>query len=422
MVTLFFITKYYAMKKIFIALFISVFMISLTISCKKEDNLIANAGDTLWVHNIPQSEKEHFIDNKPLAVGTNGTIYYSAGGGVSNYDYERVYAVNNTDGSLKWQSDTLATWYTNSNIVIGDAGNIYVASYTKLYCINPADGSFNWVWEVPQTLPLDASDVYTYGELGPLALANNGDIIIKTTGSGSYYRAMYCIGNDGTVKWYRFIGSENTEIVVGKNGEIIDFEHDDSGQLLTVSDSDNGSLLWSTPANVVSAANNITIADNGDIITLINTDSLIRINPVNHTTIWKVYAATSSDTKTFDSDDNMFLFDQFAGCSVYDINSGNLINSGLNLPQTPLIDTKNQLYGVISDNSPHLSVTDKSGSIIWESDININRNTKALSDDNVIYCTDSKKVYAIQSDANLNKNGWAKTTHDNRNTNNVNKF
>ncbi len=410
------------MKKVYFILLGTVFMVLSTISCKKENNLIVNTGDTLWVHNIPQSEKEHFIDNKPLAVGKDGTIYYSAGGGVSNYDYEKVYAVNGTDGSLKWQSDTLETWYTNSNLIIGDDGNIYVASYTKLYCINPENGNFNWIWEVPQTLNSNGSDVYTYGELGALALANNGDLIIKTAGSGSYYRALYCINSSGTIKWYRFIGSENTDIIVGKNGEIIDFEHDGSGQLLTVSDSENGNLLWSMPVSVVSDANNITVADNGDIITFVHTDSLARINSTNHTTIWKIYAATSSDVKTFDSDGNLFLFDQYAGCSVYDINTGNTISSGLSLPQIPLIDTKNQLYGVISDNNPRLSVTDKSGNIIWESDMNINRNTKTLSDDNIVYCADSKKIYALQGDASLNKNGWAKISHDNRNTNNVNKF
>jgi len=410
------------MKKTSVILLISAIIISFSSSCEKDDDITVSTGDTLWIHQIPQGEKEHWIDAKPLAIGYDGTIYYSAGGGSSNWDPESIYAVNKSDGSLKWQTQALATWHINSNVIVGDDGTVYVASYTKLYSINPADGSFNWVWEVPETITVNGNDLYTYGELGPMTLANNGDLIIKTTGDGSYYRALYCIGSGGTMKWYRFIGSENTDIVIGKYGEIIDFEHDDVGQKLTVSNADDGSLMWSIPANVISAADNITIADNGDIITFIHTDSLIRVNPLTHSVLWKTAASTSSDAKTFDSDGNLFLYDQWAGCSVYDISTGTLIKSDVNLPQNPVIDSKNQLMGIISDWHPHMSVTDNSGNIIWESNIDISGNSIAVSDDNIIYFSDSKNVYAVQGDAGLNKNAWPKMSHDNRNTNNYSKF
>jgi len=155
--------------------------------------------------------KAHF-----LIVEKDGSIYYSASGGQANWESSRIYAINKTDGSLKWKTEPLAIWHLNSNIVVGDDGTIYVLSYTKLYSIDPNTGAFNWVWEVPHTI----GDYYTYGEVGGLALANNGDLIFKTNGGGSYYRALYCVGSDGQTKWHHFIGAEGTPITIGYNGTI----------------------------------------------------------------------------------------------------------------------------------------------------------------------------------------------------------
>jgi len=58
--------------------------------------------------------------------------FISASGGQANWEAERIYAVNKTDGSLKWKTEPLDMWHLNSNIMIGDDGTIYIEAYTKL--------------------------------------------------------------------------------------------------------------------------------------------------------------------------------------------------------------------------------------------------------------------------------------------------
>ncbi len=182
-------------------------------------------GDTLWVHDKPILENTTYIRAMPLAIGKDGSVYYLADGGMATWDATRVYAINKDDGSLRWKTDALAIWHPNSNIVVADDGTVYVLSYTKLYSIDPNSGLTNWEWEVPEHIMHDGNEVYSYGEVGGLALANNGDLIFKTNGSGSYYRAMYCVDNQGNTKWYRVIGAQGTNITIGSTGTIFDYEY-----------------------------------------------------------------------------------------------------------------------------------------------------------------------------------------------------
>ncbi|MCD6246588.1 PQQ-binding-like beta-propeller repeat protein [candidate division WOR-3 bacterium] len=391
------------------------------------DTLTGNAGDTLWTYQL--QDAGFHISSSPLAIGPDGTIYFAAGGGGWNstdWEPQRIFALNKSDGSLKWKSEQLETWHINSYIVIGDDGTIYVSSATKLYSINPNNGSFNWVWEVPQTLPNGTgSDVYTYGELGPIALASDGSIITKTSGSGSYSRALYNISTSGNINWYYFIYSTpaGTPISVGNNGTIYIFDFTNSNNMYCIRaiNPDNGELIWETTANIMEYANNIVIANNGDIIAFVAQDSLARIDYSNHQITWKINV-DSHKNKFIDNNGNLIVFNQYTGSSLYNTSNGNLVNNSLTLPHDLLIDDNNQLYGVISDWSPHLSVTDISGNIQWESAMNINGGTIALSSDKVVYFISDNNIFALQADGALAHSGWPKFSHDNRNTFNATKW
>jgi len=396
---------------------------------KTDDVLISDdtnkPGDTLWTHYVPQEDPAHYIGST-LAIGTDGTLYYEASGGQSNWDPVQIYAVNKSDGSLKWKSNPLMSWHINGfDIMVGDNGNIYVASEYKLYSINPIDGSFNWVWEVPSTLQDEnGNDVYTYGELGAMALSNNNDIIIKTTGGGSYYRALYRIGNDGTMKWYRFIGAEGTPIAIGKDGTIFDYEHANGIVSLTATNPENGSLIWSILGNSLSGYNNIMIAGNGDLITKTSNDTLVRINPSNGSIVWSVSEDANSYDKYMDANENIIVYDQFTGSDIYNSINGSLIKGELSLPHDLAIDSKNQIYGTLSDYNPILSVTNEDGNVTWQYEVGqVGYYSPVISDDNVVYwITGDNKIVALKTDAGLAHSGWPKFSHDKRNTFNVNKW
>ena len=55
-----------------------------------------------------------------MAIGTDGSIYYLADGGMATWEATRVYAINKDDGSLKWKTDALEIWHPNSNIIVAD--------------------------------------------------------------------------------------------------------------------------------------------------------------------------------------------------------------------------------------------------------------------------------------------------------------
>ena len=415
------------LKSLFSALILLLIILQFSFtSCKKDDILNLNVGDTLWTYQLEKTDI-HF-SSTPLAVASDGTIYFAAGGNAWNgteYEQQRVFAINKTDGSLKWKSDYLETWHINSNIVIGDDGTVYVTSAYHLYAINPSDGSFKWTWEVPQSLPGQNGDDYTYGEIGPIALAKDGSILLATCGSGSYTRKLYKISTSGSIIWHYTLYSTtaNTPMSIADDGTIykIDFFSGDDTYSLIALNPDNGALLWSTKANYNSSGyENILTADNGDVITFVQSDSLARISASTHLPVWKINIS-GTNSLTYDKDGNLFLFNQYDGCSVINIETGKVTASSLSLPQHPIIDENNQLYGVISDWHPHLSVTGKDGTIDWESAVDIDGNSLAVSDDKVIYFFSGDKLFALQGDAALSKYGWARVTHDNRNTFNAGK-
>ena len=392
-----------------------------------------NVGDTLWIHHLPQGEVTHYISG-PLAMGTDGTIYYEAGGhgwNGTNWDPVQIYAVNKSDGSLKWKSAPLMSWHKNGEtIMVGDKGNIYVSSEYKLYSINPSDGSFNWVWEVPKTLTdANGKEVWTYGELGYMCLTNNNDVVIKTMGSGFYHRAYYCLTSDKTIKWIKFNDiSSHSRMSVGKDGNIYDITTIDNIYVLTSRNPDNGALNWSLPVSVNSGYNNITFTSDGDIITETSGDTLSRIDLVTQHIEWQtdIPIYTGSSSKFISPDGNIYVRSFYNGWYIINPDNGIADVIGEGLPSSILnIDEKKQFYGIINAWHPNLLVTDNQGNEIWKTQTEIDAGTVTIMD-NAVYFRASdngqESIFALQTDASLTHSGWPRFSHDNRNTWNFNKW
>ena len=319
-----------------------------------------NVGDTLWIHNVPNLNKTTFLNNMPFAIGKDGSLYYVASGDQVTWAPSRVYAVNKDDGTLKWMTEPLAIWHTNSNIVVGDDGTIYILSYYFLYSIDPQTGKFNWIWEVPKTIIIDGAEKNSYGEVGALALCNNGDLVFKTCGSGSYYRAMYCVDKNKNTRWIRPIPHNGLPISVGNTGIIFDYEYFENKEYLFAINPDDGNTLWNYKLDFYAAGtNNITIGNStGDIISVSN-ECVID-------TKGNFYRA---------SGDGIFEFD----------NEGTRIDTFL------------------------FNVGSYGRNIV-------------LSKDNILYSAGAdKKIIAIQIKNPIATKGWPCFTHDNRNTFNYSK-
>ena len=406
-------------------------------SCEKIDDIIeppdtqeVNVGDTLWIHHLPQGEVEHYIAG-PLAIGTDGTIYYEAGGhgmNGTNWDPVQIYAVDKSDGSLKWKSEPLMSWHKNGEtIMVGDNGNIYVSSEYKLYSINPSNGSFNWVWEVPQTLT-DANNnqVYAYGELGYMCLTNNNDVVIKTMGAGSYQRAYYCLTSNGTLKWVQFnVSSSNQRMSVGYDGMIYDVTTIDNVYVLTSRNPDNGELNWTMQVSINESSNNITFTPDGDIITFTDYDTLSRIDLANQEVLWQTNISVSKP-KFISSDGSIYVYSAYDGWSVVNPNTGTASLVGNHIPSADLnIDDKKQFYGTYNDWHPYLQVTDNQGNEIWRTQTELDASTITLGNNTVYFrASDNgqESIFALQTGTGLAHSGWPRFSHDSRNTWNYNKW
>jgi len=379
-------------------------------------------GDTLWIHEKPVVENTTWIRDMPMAIGKDSNIYYLADGANNTFEPLRVYAINKDDGSLKWKTDQLASSHPGSNIVVGDDGTVYIISNTKLYSIDPNTGSINWEWEVPEHIEFEGNSVYSYGAIGGLALANNGELILKTVGSGSYYRAMYCINPQGTTKWYRVIGASNTNITVGSTGIIFDYEYSGNPNIyyLYAVNPDDGGVYWKTQMNYFGAANNnIAVTDNGDLVCSMS-DSLGLLNPASGEYIWKVRAQTSSKIKLIGNDRLVSVYDQWTGRHYYNISNGaeeKVIESGAGDPMS--LDNNGNYY---RGASPGMVCYNSNGEVIWNFNSGgSNAWSLTLSNDKIIYIVSGDKVFAIQGDSPLAQSGWPCATHDNRNTYNYSK-
>ena len=401
-----------------------IFVIMTRSSCIDPDppTPTTNVGDTLWIHEKPILENTTYIRDMPLAIGTDGSIYYLADGGTVTWEATRIYAINKDDGSLKWKTEPLEIWHPNSNIVVADDGTVYVLSGYRLYSIDPNSGSFNWEWEVPETIVFEGNNVYSYGEVGGLALANNGDLVLKTVGSGSYYRAMYCVDSQGITRWYRVIGAVGTNITVGSTGIIFDYEYAGNPNIyyLYAVNPDDGGVYWRTQMNYSgNYANNIAVTDNGDLLCSI-ADSLGLLNSASGAYIWKVLAQTNFKIKLIGKEGLVSVYDQWSGRHYYNISNGaeeKVIESAAGDPMT--FDNKGNYYRGVS---PGMVCYNNNGEVIWSFNSGGSKGwTLTISNNNIIYIVSGDKVFAIQGDSPLAESGWPRASHDNRNTYNYSK-
>ena|GEM_PF-1366084 len=431
-----------------------VLLFSLIVSCDWIKSIIepepnngstntSSKGDTLWIHRLPD-DSLHILNPGNLytafALGEN-CVYYGAGGGTSTWLASRVYAVNRSDGTLKWVSNELDHFDISSQIVVGDDGTVYVIDFYKLYAIDPADGSSKWVWEVPETVPYPdyPNGIYTYGQIGALSLANNDNLILGSVGFGVYSRTLFCVDKNGLTKWYNVdavgegIGSN---IVIGKNGNAFYYSRINAVNTLLAVNTETGAIVWKKEfAFIGGVANNIAVDGSGNLLCSFrdsgSNDYYLRIiDAGNGNELWKSDFLSSQHKKLIDPDGNYYHYldknvDKYG---VYLINpySNNisLINWGLNLGA---IDNQKRVLLTFMDNEDYdkvkLGFFNADASIDWKVYVESIRNLDYLiSNDKVIYgVVGEDQLIAIQGDASLASGAWSKLAHDNRNTSNCNK-
>lgn len=167
-------------------------------------------GSLKWTFEAPD-----WVDSSPLIGRGDNTIYAGCWDGV-------FYALNRSDGSLKWSYDT--DGFISGTAAQGADGTLYVPGGDgSLHALNQ-DGSLRWIYVVDdwiQSSPVVAADGVIYfggwddnfyaltpeGDLlwsvevggdvvGAAAIAADGTVIF-----GSRDRFVYALNLDGTLQW-----------------------------------------------------------------------------------------------------------------------------------------------------------------------------------------------------------------------------
>jgi outer membrane protein assembly factor BamB len=403
----------------------------------KDDLPSTQIGDTLWMHQMPGSDS--LFTEPTLAIGPNGDVYYAVGGGTLYWTKSRIRALDPNTGTLRWESPVVDNVRLSSPIVVGSDGALYVIGSTRLYAINPVSGQFNWVWEVPTELPNPdgSGTLYTYGEIGALSQANNGNLIFGSIGSGVYSRALYCVSPEGSTVWYNLAannGAIQSNTVVGPENRIHYFTTIDNSAALVTVDAASGAILWSKPIYTISSSlNNLALDTDGTIITSFRLTSadpfrMYRIQPINGDILWQSSHESNTNPKLIGPDGVIYQDDNnYSGLAQYTPgqSSATAFPAAVHVNLVGSILTRaNQLLTIRNrDWVSTVHAFSQSGQLDWFAPMaNSRENAMALSKNGIVIGLKSNMVFAIQGDESIADRGWPKYTHDNRNTSNVNSY
>ena len=196
------------------------------------------------------------------AIGPDGEIYLAADGGVIRFtsDFTQqwsyglpgygsmpsltffgntvfvgwgfsrtVYAINSTDGSLRWSVDFGSIWRQFSPAAIGSDGTVYVGtSLGELHAIDGSDGTVQWTYATGGAITLWAAP----------AIGADGTIYV-----GSQDTYLHAVNPDGSMRWrYQAGGSIDSTPAIGADGTVYFGSAD--AKVYAVNGT-NGSLRWS---------------------------------------------------------------------------------------------------------------------------------------------------------------------------------
>ncbi len=194
----------------------------------------------------------------PPTIGADGTIYVAIG----DFNYNNfLYALNPTDGSVKWRTPIGSTTSNpRTPPAIGPDGTIYTigsitpfgTQYFGLYALNPTDGSVKWNFLGTGGQTIDVT--------GPEpAVGTDGTIYFASDFS------LYAINPNGSSKWTftpTNMRISTTPVIDSKHGTII-IGGNDELQAFSITD---GTFQWTYPMGLGnSVVSQLAIGEDGTI-------------------------------------------------------------------------------------------------------------------------------------------------------------
>ena len=176
------------------------------------------------------------VEASPV-IGSDGTVYVGSTDGF-------FYALNSSDGSIKWtNSDPMG--FVVSSAAIGASGTLYFGcNDSNLYAVNSSDGTTAWTYATGAPItssPTVAADgtIYVGSWDGNLyAVSSTGSLVWQFTTAlpvesspaigadgtvyfGSDDKYVYALNPDGTLKWQTLTaGGVSSSPAIGRDGTV----------------------------------------------------------------------------------------------------------------------------------------------------------------------------------------------------------
>jgi len=196
------------------------------------------------------------------AIGPDGNIYVTGGGGTSTWVPARLYCVS-PQGSKLWRSQDLDHMGASYPVIAAD-GTIYVVGYYTLYDFNP-NGTLKWEWTTPED-----GDPYPHAQICGATLGADGTIYTAHCQGGSYHRHLFALNPDGSMKWARDLADPNIgngigAFTVGKDGVLYGQGTHWVNNSIYALNPDSGSILWDMEPGTYVNQGGMAIGSDGTI-------------------------------------------------------------------------------------------------------------------------------------------------------------
>jgi outer membrane protein assembly factor BamB len=227
-------------------------------------------GDTVWTADLPVDFPSTDWRNRVSAV-REGKVYATRSG---NTNASYLYALDITDGSIVWKSDSLIDESSTEGVTFADNGDIVAGNFTNIMRIDATDGST--VWKTQRSSPTSGGSevaVFGYSIYGWEADASGPKISVYDINSGGKLYSSHGIGGGFVQQVGPFVGPDGTVYAPRtQNNSLTD-------SLVAFVDIDTAlEVKWSVPLGYVPFAS-FGVGPDGSVYSYSQNSEVVRIEP-----------------------------------------------------------------------------------------------------------------------------------------------
>ncbi len=226
-------------------------------------------GDTLWTADLPVDFPVTDWRNRVSAM-RDGRVYATRAG---NTNASYLYALDTTDGSIIWRSDSLVDESTTEGVSFADNGDLIVGNFSSVMRINANDGMA--MWKTTRYSPTSGGSQAAVSGYSVYAWEASGygpKISVFDINTGGYLYSSYAIGGGLAQQVSPFVGPNGIVYATRtQNNPVTD-------SLVAFVDIDTAlEKIWSVPLGYVPFAS-FGVGPDGSVYSYSMSGEVIRID------------------------------------------------------------------------------------------------------------------------------------------------